>query len=518
MVKRLRLLHPPLFALFCLLSIPQHNPGAYVMSDLLSLVALVLGAVGALQLVLTVLLRGKAEEDIPAAITMLFVGWFFFYVPATEWLVTIARIGPLARTTLLPAAAALLTLSALWWLLWRKPHLGAFSRFMALAGSILLVWSAGAIVLSELRAPRAQARSELVKEFAQPIRVNRSSEASRSEPKRDIYLIILDEYANGSVLRERFGFANSVFEDSLRRLGFTIPPSVQSNYPTTLLSIPSLLNFGHVTQLEAELGPSSNDRSLPHWLVEDNRAVRFLKAHGYTFIFFRSFLPGLQSSPHADVEVDPWRAAGLKGELISTVLRSAFFESRTPFGVFVDLNKSKAEYTWRTFDELTQIPFRSEPTFALAHVYVTHWPYLFDAGCRTLSTPRKEGSYVDQVRCLNRKLLDLVRVLLKRSETPPIILLQADHGTQTLHPFARNVRFPSPAQARERFGAFGAYYLPAGGDSLFSDSVTVVNVLRNVFVHYFGADLAPRDNTLYFTPGEQEYELVRVDGAYLRAD
>ena len=50
----------------------------------------------------------------------------------------------------------------------------------------------------------------------------------------------------------------------------------------------------------------------------------------------------------------------------------------------------------------------------------------------------------------------------------------------------------APTNAWERFGAFGAYYLPDGGAAAFGDSVSVVNVLGNVLRHYFRADL-PRE-------------------------
>ena len=42
--------------------------------------------------------------------------------------------------------------------------------------------------------------------------MNGVASTANSGPRRDVYLIILDEYANSSVLRERFGFDNRQFE------------------------------------------------------------------------------------------------------------------------------------------------------------------------------------------------------------------------------------------------------------------------------------------------------------------
>jgi hypothetical protein len=63
---------------------------------------------------------------------------------------------------------------------------------------------------------------------------------------------------------------------------------------------------------------------------------------------------------------------------------------------------------------------------------------------------------------------------------------------------------------RERFGAFGAFYLPAGGDSVFGEPVTLVNVLGNVLRYYFGADL-PRSADSMYVSGEQLYRFYPVD-------
>jgi hypothetical protein len=105
----------------------------------------------------------------------------------------------------------------------------------------------------------------------------------------------------------------------------------------------------------------------------------------------------------------------------------------------------------------------------------------------------------------------MVRTIIATSPVPPIIILQGDHGTQTLHPFDHVGRPTSVAQNMERFRAFGAYYLPDGGNTAMPDSVTIVNVLRYVFGYYFHADLPPLPNTMYFSPWQRPYRLTEVD-------
>ena len=53
-------------------------------------------------------------------------------------------------------------------------------------------------------------------------------------------------------------------------------------------SITSLLNFAHVRPLGDELNPDFKDWSPAAYLLEHNRAARFLKRQGYEFVFFSS--------------------------------------------------------------------------------------------------------------------------------------------------------------------------------------------------------------------------------------
>ncbi len=113
------------------------------------------------------------------------------------------------------------------------------------------------------------------------------------------------------------------------------------------------------------------------------------------------------------------------------------------------------------------------------------------------------GPYIDQVKCVNRMVLATVRKILQESRVDPIILLQGDHGTKLLNATGYDdVYTCPPAAARERVGAFGAYYLPDSGAKAFGDTVTVVNVLGNVLRHYFKADLPRAGDEQYISPAK----------------
>lgn len=137
-------------------------------------------------------------------------------------------------------------------------------------------------------------------------------------------------------------------------------------------------------------------------------------------------------------------------------------------------------------------------------------------GTRILLDPDSGASapLAAELHCLNRQVLQTVRTIIARSRTQPIIILQGDHGTESLDQFANYPVLPNVEQNRERFRAFGAYYLPDGGAAMIPDSISIVNVLRYVFSYYFDADLPPLPNTMYFSYWSHPYDLTEVDSNF----
>jgi hypothetical protein len=128
----------------------------------------------------------------------------------------------------------------------------------------------------------------------------------------------------------------------------------------------------------------------------------------------------------------------------------------------------------------------------------------------------RRDAYLNQVRCLNTLLLQTVTSLLQRSTPPPIILLVGDHGTNSLqYSDAKSAEAVSPAQAQERFGAFGAFHLPAGGGRLVADSVTLVNVIPKVLNYYFDAGIPLASDSLFVSLEDTPYLFAPVDAASL---
>jgi hypothetical protein len=442
----------------------------------------------------------------------------FWVYPRVATLVE--RRTSLSQPVLLPLWVAA-TVSVIWWLARRPALLDRTERFLTLSSGMLVAWFMLSVGVAEWRSARSLHRSALVRRLAQAIP---AQSPARAGPKRDIYLIVLDEYANAEVTGRLFGFDNRPFLDSLRQLGFVVP-AVHSNYLHTFLSLPSLLNTAHLAALSDELSRRSIDRTIPDYLVEHNRTVRFLKSQGYRYAFFPSqSWEATRHHPQADVEEQVWQGWDPGRELTRSGLRIAltktsllkYFSSGAP--------GYTRDHVTRTLAAIAQVPKIPGPVFTFAHLLVPHDPYVFGSDCGPVTpviggsrSEREAAEYVGQIQCVDRMVLDLVTTVLRTSELPPIILLQGDHGSKTLHfDRAASGEAITLAAAKERVGAFGAYYLPgSNGSEVLGDSVTIVNVMGNILRFYFGAAISPEPDDIYLSGDDAPYAFKRVDFGWL---
>jgi hypothetical protein len=521
MMRRLTQLYPFLFVILPILNVLTRNPGGSTLGDAAALMFFMLVVCAVLYGVLALALRRHPWRPVVPLIVLAAIIWFYSY-PSLRSALRLSRESTAHMALMLAVVGglALATLGLIAWLARRPQYRERANTFFTVMGLLLIVFGGIRIVAHQFRA-RSQIRaSALAKELGAPLVSSDSAPAGRV---RDIYLFVLDEYANSSVLQERFGFDNRVFEDSLRKLGFTVPRLVRSNYVHTLLSIPSLLNFSHLSRLESEVGPRATDPTLPNYLVENNRTARFLKERGYSFLFYPSqWWISTEHNRNADWEFQAWKGFDLGRQATVSDMRRAFIGT-TPFALLRTNDRHDADHVRRTLGALAEVPSLKQPTFAFAHILSPHYPYAFDEGCKTHRARPNQGwgkgreqAYLGQLQCLNRLLLGTISSILKQSEVSPIILLVGDHGTNSLeYSKAKSAETVSPAQARERFGAFGAFHLPGGGDRLFADTLTLVNVIPRVLNHYFDAGLRLPADSLYMSLEETPYQFAPVDPASL---
>jgi hypothetical protein len=515
MTWRVTHIYPFLFAIIPVMRLVVENPGWMDVDDAAIIVTIVLAACGVIY-GLALLATRRRGSRLPPLVLLGAVLAFWVYVRVASF---VERRSSVPHAVLFPLWVAA-TIGIIWWLVGRPALLDRTEKFLTLTSGMLVAWFAVSIGVAQYRSARAVRESAVVRRSTEPIRVRPGAKVG---PKRDIYLIVLDEYANAEVTGRLFGFDNHVFLDSLRQLGFVVP-AVHSNYCHTFLSVPSMLNAAHIVGLSDELGRRAVDRTLTDYLVRHNRAVPFLKSQGYQYALFPTL--GWEATRHdarADMEFHSRHGWDFAREVGRSGLRGVLY--KTSLLKFINLGSGRLgrDHVSRTLAGIAQVPKMPGPVFTFAHVMSPHDPYVFDRDCRPAY--RKAGgnrpelaaaAYVEQIQCLDRMVLDLVTTVLRTSELPPVILLQGDHGSKTLLPYKdRGPENITLAAGKERLGAFGAYYLPDQGSEVFGDSVTVVNVLGNVLRFYLGADVPREPDDMYLSVHRAPFAFKRVDARWL---
>ena len=345
---------------------------------------------------------------------------------------------------------------------------------------------------------------------ADPIHLN-------CEQQPDIYYIVLDGYGRADILEGRYGVDNAAFLRGMERKGFFIGDQSHTNYTQTIYSIPSALSF---TYLQPEQIGVSGAKYFMQLMVE-NRIMRLLKACGYKTVSIES---GFYYTNHFDTDV---RLSS--GTILSEFERLLLAD--TPWDVLMDAldltpaGDSHPGHRVRVLDSfkyLSNLPRMAGPKFVFAHIVTPHPPYVFGPQGEAMdpgwSYSMADGSnysgdwagyrqgYAAQVQFINQKVEQTVDAILAKSDQPPVIIIQGDHGP------GGSLDWGSPERTClwERSGILNAYYLPGSGkDALYSE-ISPVNSFRVVLNTYFGADLPLLPDETYFTSHELPRQIIDI--------
>lgn len=495
-MKRSLPIHPFLLAIFPILFLFAHNAGELWFSDIRLAAALALGFTLALLLLawLSFKDRGKAGLLV-SAFGILFYSYGRVYGAVEGWQAGGLLLG---RHRFLLLAWGLLFLGAAVALARTRRDLNPATRLLN-AITIVLV----ALPLANLATRRIQASrpaADRVAPGAEPEPA--AAVAAAGMPLRDIYYIILDGYASAHALQEFYQYDNGEFVGELTRRGFYVAADSRCNYVTTFLSLASSLNMEYVNYLADAVGADSKDRTVPYQMIDDNRVQAFLRQQGYRIVHFSSGWGATDRNPHADLHFSSQGVNEFHMVLIRTTLLRPF-EDR----LVGDDARTRVLYT---FAKLAEMPRLRGPKFVFAHINSPHPPYLFGANGEPVPQARLEmdgyvwadkENYLNQLKFISAKTLELVDRLLAESDPAPIVILQADHGTASAftHPDAGGWEQPTDAMKRERAQIFNAYYLPGGGPARLYPGISPVNTFRLVFNAYFNAGFELREDRCYYS-------------------
>jgi hypothetical protein len=505
-------IHPFLLGVYPILSLYSNNVFEADPTDLLGPIALVLGATALAWGLGYALLRDPRKAGLIAVIlTVLFFGFKraeegavqLVYYLSTFW---VPYHGPVRPAVYVFAGMAALGLAAGWFVVRRLKD----------AGPITAILNVFSIALTALVATGILwARPPIPSGLQTPWRPRPIVRLDDPSERPDIYYIVLDTYARGDVMKALFDFDIRPFLDRLEQKGFYVARHATANYCQTRLCLSCSLNVQYVDDIVRGRG---HDLTGLAECIGRNSLIATLRPIGYKYVTFSS---GFQETDHpqSDVYLTPSHLpfTGFQRLLIST----------TPFGSLLPVPKSLdrfemvRERVLYTLEHLPDVADDPASTFTFAHFMCPHPPFLFgedgeDVRERDNAPYRSEGmkfdgvttekrtyrrGYRDQAVFITKRIEATIDRILAKSKTPPIILLQSDHGSGLNLDTSRLDK----TDLMERMTILNAAYFPGRRYERLYDSISPVNTFRVVLDTFFGANLGLLADKSYFSTWEEPY-------------
>ncbi len=514
------ILHPFLFALYAGLSLLASNIAQIGLAGLMGALLPIPLAI-LLILLLRFILKDTLKASLIATGTLVLVFSYGHVKNVAEgWSVSGFTLGQAAL--LLPLWGVLLCLWT-YWVTRGSPLLGPVSDYLNWAGLVLLLFPAYTLFAFSRRSQR-------VEPWIEPYMAQTWSSGGVSEVRLqpdpapaggrpDVYYIVLDAYARADILQTMYGYDDSWFVDNLRRRGFYVADRGRSNYTETVYSVASSLNMVHINTMPEffRLNAGVDDEAVYARVAEEfishNRAQDLFRELGFTSVAFDSGYDGTEvrdadlfvTSPEIE-DAGLWRTGFELLFLDTTLGREVTTLIGRPLPAMERLFTAHRERVMFTLGHLADFAAADGEYFVYAHVVSPHVPFVFGPNGEELEAtdpyslldahpgnPENIGRYRDQVNYLNTLVLQAIDRILAESDTPPIIILQSDHGGKIYGDAALS----DEERLDLLFPNLEAYLVPGAPADLFYPGITSVNSLRLILNYSFGADLGLLDDTSY---------------------
>jgi hypothetical protein len=523
-MKRTLAIHPFLFASYPILALLSYNiEWANIADAYRSLAVTLLFAT-----ILLLVTRWLTKDWLKAGlIVTLVVLLFFSYGHIYELLKKSEHFAAIGRHRyMIPTWGLLFTIATIF-IVRTKSNLQSFTKALNIAAAAALILPVATIVQFQFESSSGRATADSL--YDRPVI---ELQVPPGEEAPDVYYIILDAYGRADILQEIFNYDNTPFLDQLRERGFYIGDYSRSNYAQTSLSITSSTNMEYLQDLIPDIDPKDKSRDVLWGLLKHSQVRRSLEAIGYQTVAFPTGLAGTDLQ-----DADIYYSAGTMDEIVSLsavtpfesmlvynsagriitdgliVLPSFIKELQYPYEV-------RRARTLNAFEHLMEIPELEGPHFVFAHIIAPHPPFVFDRYGNPVEPnapfslgfgygeyrPEELESWVDgyreQLMFVNNRMIEVIDAILAKSETPPIIVIQGDHG-----PKAETNILP---YTHERLSIFNVYYLPDGGDEVLYPTITPVNSFRVIFDTYFGASLEILPDRVFYSQYSKPYSFFEV--------
>jgi hypothetical protein len=337
-----------------------------------------------------------------------------------------------------------------------------------------------------------------------------------NENTPDIYYLIFDGFGGSNTLLKYYDTDILYFIQQLEKRGVYVATESKSNYSMTISSLPSSLNMNYWDEL------ARNEIKDIGWipvipLLHDNLVSNYLHNRGYDLVTFPSgFWP--TEDFRTDMKISPLIYLNEYQEnLLMYTPVPRIFPS-----ILYDNHRNRINFT---LNSLKNIKNEERPIFVFAHIITPHPPFIFDGEGNPVhpqrpfthfdaDTYRKLGGttaeyqemYSDQLNYIFSVILEMIDEILLESESPPILIIQGDHGPRSMV----SDSFYEEKNLDERFSIMNAYYFPDKDYSSLYPSITPVNTFRVIFNKYFEENLPLLPDNNYFSTIYHPYEFIEV--------
>ena len=534
-MKKVCVLGPLAYGLFPIMSLFSHNAGQVSFAETWAPMVLVAGVT-----LVGVWVVGALLRDVRKGAVMMSVFWILFFSyghicnlvssfhgyrspPGMGWWV----LGALSAVLLVCFFLVLKMRKGLGESVLILNVMGVFLVGSVLVGLVRSCGSAGPIADSNA------VREYITTESMPALEMTESEPAVPSEtptavPKAlpNIYYIILDGYARGDVLKELYGYDNSEFIDYLKSKGFYVAEKSRANYCQSVLSLASSLNVRYLDKLVERVGSRSRSRGPLTKAIRASKVVEFLKKYGYQTVSFDASGWAVVQMTTADrfYKTPGSPRTGFQNELLNTTpvpnLSKALKKERGYTARQYDFHRHKLLYA---FDKVAEISAELGPVFVFAHFLVPHQPFVFDRDGDEVTPPGNrftlwhtiekgrdineyKTGYREQLMYVNKRARTMIDTILSRSPTPPIIIVQSDHGPAS----QLYVENAAKTNVTERMSILNAYYLPGSDYAELYATITPVNTFRVILNRYFGGVFELLPDRSYYSAWCRLYNFVDV--------
>jgi len=324
-----------------------------------------------------------------------------------------------------------------------------------------------------------------------------ASVPSRAQP--NVYWLVFDAYARADVLEDYFGFDNKPFLDALKERGFMVSDQAWANYASTKLSLSTTASMEYFLPLDTPLHPSMWTARLQGF----NPVVGRFQAMGYRYVHIEP--GGNNLKTRCGGREDLCVTASPSGALSVNEAEVALLELTPLFPIIRRLFPWMLSFDFTSIDdvsvELDTIPAR--PQFVFAHILSPHPPKRFDARCGRLTDIEFDlagndyaavlDGYINDLGCLNPRIIALVDRLLGDDTSDPIVILQSDHGLRADLPPSVGDAGKRVPQALVPYANLHAMRTPHRCDNPRYEEFSLVNTFRIVFacIDHESPDLLP---------------------------